>query len=157
SMTEIGDAMAHMNSAFKTMREVGKTMQEFAPALDDASQNINTTLTETMAQIGQISPTMSIDVNTLNAEELVEEARRYAEDQAQKMKDDLKVMPARFEETIHDDDDLERTPILATGDDELDEGPEDRGFLGIVYSAPRDEKVQSEVMKYAIKHNGAVD
>ena len=33
SMTEIGDAMAHMNSAFKTMREVGKTMQEFAPAL----------------------------------------------------------------------------------------------------------------------------
>ncbi len=150
SITEIGDAMAHMNQAFKTMREVSKTMQEFAPALENASQNINTTLTETMAQMGQISPTMSIDVTTLNAEELVEEARRYAEEQAQKMKDDLQIMPSKFEQTVENPG---SAPVLATGGDEQEE----KGFLGVVYSMPREEKVQDEVLKYALSHNGAVD
>ncbi len=150
SITEMGDAMAHMNSAFKTMREVSKTMQEFAPALDSASKDINSTLTETMAQMGQISPTLSVDVTTLNAEELVEEARRYAEEQAEKMKDDLRVMPTNFEDMIADP---ELTPILASGDDV----EEEKGFLGVVYSVPREEKVQDEVMRYALNHNGAVD
>jgi hypothetical protein len=141
--------MAHMNKAFKTMKEVSRTVQGFGPALDTASQDISNTLAETMAQMGQISPTMSFDVTTQNSEDLVEEARRYAEEQAQKMKDDLGLIPGKFEETIQNS---EKTPVLATGDDE-----EEKEFIGVVYSAPREEKVQAEVLKYAVTHSGAVD
>jgi len=154
SITEIGDAMVHMNQAFKTMRDVSRTMQDFGPALETASQDISNTLTETMARMGQIAPTMSFDITTQNSEDLVEEARRYAEEQAQKMKDDLMLVPAKFEETIQDP---EKTPVLATGDDDDDDESDGKGFLGVVYSAPREEKVQAEVLKYAVNHSGAVD
>jgi hypothetical protein len=103
-----------------------------------------------MAQMGQIAPTMSVDLTSLNAEELVEEARRFAEEQKEKMQDTLRVMPDKFEETIANP---ELTPILASGDGE----EEEKGFLGVVYSVPREEKVQDEVMRYALNHGGAVD
>ena len=36
-LTEIGDAMSHMDSAFKSLKNVSKTMEGFVPALDATS------------------------------------------------------------------------------------------------------------------------
>ena len=150
SITDIGDAIAHMNSAFKVMRVVSKTIQGLVPAMDVASQEINSTLTETMAEMGQLNPTLSINVNSDTSEELIEEARKYAEEQAENAKRDLQIAPTRFEEEIARA--TAGTPLLATADD-----VEENSILGVVISSPGGSKVEEEVFKYAQANNGAVN
>ncbi len=151
SITEIGDAMLHMDTAFKSLKQVSREMQGVIPALDAASTGINSTLVETMAQMGQISPNINIDIKTENSEDLVEQARRYAEEQSQRLKDSLNVVPSKFEEQIIATED-EHTPLLATGDEE-----EETLVLGTLYSTPKDEKIDTEVLRYAASHEGAMD
>jgi division protein CdvB (Snf7/Vps24/ESCRT-III family) len=151
SITEIGDAMLHMDIAFRSLKQVSKEMQGVIPALDAASTGINSTLVETMAQMGHISPNINIDIKTEDSEDLVEQARRYAEEQSSRLKDSLNMMPGKFEEQILRTAD-DHTPLLATGDDE-----EESIALGTLYSAPKDEKVEFEVLRYAATHEGALD
>jgi division protein CdvB (Snf7/Vps24/ESCRT-III family) len=153
SITEIGDAMLHMDTAFRSLKQISKEMQGVIPALDAASTNINSTLVETMAQMGQISPSINIDIKTEDSEDLVEQAKRYAEERSARLRDSLNMMPGKFEEQIlRTADDDGHTPLLATGDDE-----EESFVLGTLYSAPKDEKVDSEVLRYAATHEGALD
>jgi division protein CdvB (Snf7/Vps24/ESCRT-III family) len=152
SITELGDAMLHMDTAFRSLKHVSKEMQGVIPALDAASTDINSTLVETMAQMGQISPSINIDIRAENSEDLVEQAKRYAEEQSGRLRDSLNMMPGKFDEqilrTAH-----ERTPLLTTGDDEEEESI----VLGTIYSSPKDSKVEHEVLRYAATHEGALD
>ena len=127
-------------------------MQGVIPALDAASTDINSTLVETMAQMGQISPSINIDIKTENSEDLVEQAKRFAEEQSARLRDSLNMMPGKFEEQILRTAD-ERTP--APGDGRRGRGGE--LVLGTLYSAPKDEKVEYEVLRYAATHEGAMD
>jgi hypothetical protein len=102
--------------------------------------------------MGQISPNINIDIKTDDSEDLVEQAKRYAEEQSSRLRDSLNMMPSKFEEQVHKDVD-EHTPLLATGDDEDEEGT----ILGTLYSAPKDERVEFEVLNYAATHEGALD
>ncbi len=151
SISEIGDAMLHMDTAFRSLKQISKEMQGVIPALDAASTDINSTLVETMAQMGQISPNINIDIKTENSEDLVEQAKRYAEEQSQRLKDSLNMMPGRFEEQILRTAE-DHTPLLATGDEE-----DENVVLGTIYSAPKDAKVEYEVLSYAATHEGALD
>ena len=151
SITEIGDAMVHMGAAFRSLKSVSKTMEGFVPALDATSSSINDTLTETMAQMGQLSPTINVDVHNENAEQLVEQARKFAEEQSERLRQSLHVIPSRFEQEIHSTDD--HVPLLATGED----GDEESPILGTVFSSPDSAKVEGEVLRYASTHNGVVD
>jgi division protein CdvB (Snf7/Vps24/ESCRT-III family) len=152
SITEIGDAMLHMDTAFRSIKHVSKEMQGVIPALDAASTDINSTLVETMAQMGQISPSINIDIRTENSEDLVEQAKRFAEEQSGRLRDSLNMMPGKFDEQILRTAD-ERTPLLTTGDDDEEESI----VLGTIYSAPKDAKVEHEVLRYAATHEGALD
>lgn len=151
SITEIGDAMVHMGAAFKSLKSVSKTMEGFVPALDATSSSINNTLTETMAQMGQLSPTINVDINNENAEQLVEQARKFAEEQSEKLRQSLNVMPNRFEQEIHESED--HIPLLAAGED----GEEENPILGTIFLSADDNKVEDEVLRYAAAHNGVVD
>jgi len=151
SITEIGDAMLHMDTAFRSLKQISKEMQGVIPALDAASTDINSTLVETMAQMGQISPNINIDIRTENSEDLVEQARKFAEEQSARMRDSLNVMPGKFEEEVLRTAE-DHTPLLATGDEE-----EENTVLGTIYSSPSDEKVDYEVLRYATTHEGAMD
>jgi division protein CdvB (Snf7/Vps24/ESCRT-III family) len=150
SITEIGDAMLHMDTAFRSLKQISKEMRGVIPALDAASTDINSTFVETMAQMGQISPNINIDIKTENTEDLVEQAKRYAEEQSARLKDSLNMMPGKFEEEIFQTS-ADDTPLLATGDEE------ENVVLGTIYSAPKDEKVEYEVLRYAATHEGALD
>jgi division protein CdvB (Snf7/Vps24/ESCRT-III family) len=152
SITEIGDAMLHMDTAFRSLKHVSKEMQGVIPALDAASTDISSTLVETMAQMGQISPSINIDLKTENSEDLVEQAKRYAEEQSAHLRDSLNMMPGKFDEQILRTAD-DHVPLLATGDEDEEESI----VLGTIYSVPKDEKVEHEVLKYATTHEGALD
>jgi len=151
SITEIGDAMLHMDTAFRSLKQISKEMEGVLPALDAASSDINSTLIETMAQMGQISPNINIDIKTENSEDLVEQAKKYAEEQSARLRDSFNMVPGKFEEQILRSAD-DHVPLLATGDEE-----EETIVLGTIYSAPKDEKVDFEVLRYASTHEGALD
>ena len=78
SIIEVGDVMTHMSAAFRVLRKVNKTVQGMVPSLDQASDEINNALTETMAEMGHVSPSISLNINTESGEELVEQARKLA-------------------------------------------------------------------------------
>jgi len=151
SMTEIGDAMLHMDTAFRSLKQISRTMQGVMPALDAASSDITNTFAETMAQMGQLSPNMRIDVRTEGSDDLVEQAKRYAEEQSERTMARLNVVPDKLEEEILRTRE-DRTPLLAAGDED-----DESLVLGTIYSAPKDEKLEEEVMRYAAAHDGALD
>jgi division protein CdvB (Snf7/Vps24/ESCRT-III family) len=153
SIMEVGDVMSHLTTAFKSLKMVSKEMETFGPQLDATSSSINSTLAETMAHMGQISPSLNIDIRTENAEELVEAARKFAQEQGQKLNEGLKNVPIVFEgqvgEAVED-----RLSILTTGDDyEEEESP----ILGTIFKPSSDPRIEQELLKYAAAHDGVVD
>jgi len=150
SINDVGEVMAHMSTAFQVLRKVSKTVQGLVPALDQASEEINDTLTETMAEMGNVTPSISLNLKTDSGEELVEEARRFAEERADEMKRGLNVSPGTFQE--QKEGPSQKIPLFATGG-EVDERP----FLGVLYSSVREAGAEDEVLKYASTHDGPVD
>ncbi len=151
SINDIGDVISHMSTAFKVLRRVSKTVQGLVPALDQASEEINTTLTETMAEIGNVTPSISLNLQTESGEELVEQARKYAEEQAEETQRNLRVTP---EAIMRQTENLSQgVPLLATGE----EDGEKKQFLGVLYASTREDGTEDQVLKYASAHGGAVD
>jgi len=150
SIVDVGDVMAHMSMAFKVLRRVNRTVQGLVPSLDQASSEISNTLTETMAEMGNVSPTISLNIQTESGEELVEQAKRLAEQRAEEMKQNLGMPQLRVESLA---DDLERrVALLESGDDS-----EDSPHLGLLYTPAEDPQAEAQVLQYAAIHNGSVD
>jgi len=142
--------MFHMSMAFKVLRKVNKTVQGLVPSLDQASSDINSALTETMAGMENISPSISLNIQTETGVELVEQARKLAEERAEEMKLSLGASPMHLQ--LRGYDQSSRVPLLATGEDD-DESP----ILGTVYKPRPVEETEEQVLQYAAIHNGNVD
>ncbi len=151
SILDVGDVMFHMSMAFKVLRKVNKTVQGLVPSLDQASSDINSALTETMAGMENISPSISLNIQTETGEELVEQARKLAEQRADEMKRSLGVSPIQMR--LGGYEEAPRVPILATGEDDDDES----SILGTVYKPRPAEETEEQVLQYAAIHNGNVD
>ena len=151
SISEVGDVMSHMSSAFKVLRKVNKTVQGIVPSLDQASDDINNTLTETMAEMGRVTPSINLNIRTESGEELIEEARRLAEQRAEEMKVSLGVSAFEMQRAV--DQSENRVPILATGDD----SEEEPTMLGTIYRPQPVDNSEERVLQYAAIHNGNVD
>lgn len=151
SIVDVGDVMSHMSMAFKVLRKVNKTVQGLVPSLDQASDEINTALTETMAEMGNVSPSISLNIQTESGEELVEQARKLAEERAEEMKRTLVVSPRQIQREAEEMD--RKVPLLATGEEDDDE----IAMLGTLYRAPQAEDAEEQVLQYAAIHDGNVD
>lgn len=150
SIVDVGDVMSHMTTAFRVLRKVNKTVQGLVPSLDQASDEISSALTETMAEMGNVSPTIHLDIPTESGEELVEQARKLAEERAEEMKRNLTLSPRQIQQEA---DELDRgVPLLATGDED-----EEAATLGTLYRSRPEEDVEEQVLQYAAIHNGNVD
>jgi len=151
SIVDVGEVMSHLGMAFKVLRKVNKTVQGLVPSLDQASDEINTALTETMAEMGNVSPSISLNIQTESGEELVEQARKLAEERAEEMKRTIVVSPRQIQQN---GEELERrVPLLATGEEE----DEELMALGTLYRAQPGEEAEEQVLQYAAIHNGSVD
>lgn len=151
SILDVGDVMTHMSMAFKVLRKVNKTVQGLVPSLDQASDEINNALTETMAEMGHVSPSISLNIQTENGEELVEQARKLAEERAEEMKRSLTLSPVQIQREAEEMD--RRVPLLATGE----EGDDEVSILGTIYKPQPAEQAEEQVLQYAAIHNGNVD
>lgn len=149
SIMDVGDVMSHMSMAFKVLRKVNKSVQGLVPSIDQASDEINNTLTETMAEMGHVSPSISLNIQTESGEELVEQARKLAEERAEEMKRSLVVSPLHIQRAMEP---APRVPLLATGEED-----EESSILGTVYKPRPVEETEEQVLQYAAIHNGNVD
>jgi len=150
SILDVGDVMFHMSMAFSVLRKVNKTVQGLVPSLDQASSDISNALTETMAGMENISPSISLNIKTETGEELVEEARKLAEDRAEEMKRSLGAAPLHLQ--LRGYEQSSRVPLLATGEDD-----DESAILGTVYKPRPVEETEEQVLQYAAIHNGNVD
>ena len=151
SILDVGDVMFHMSMAFKVLRKVNKTVQGLVPSLDQASSDINNALSETMAGMENISPSISLNIKTETGEELVEQARKLAEERAEEMKRSIDVSPLHLQ--LRGYEQSSRVPLLATGEDD----DEDPAILGTVYKPRPVHETEEQVLQYAAIHNGNVD
>ncbi len=152
SIVDVGDVMSHLGTAFKVLRKVNKTVTELVPSLDQASDEISSALTQTMAEMGNVSPSISLNIQTESGEELVEQARRLAEERAEEMKRSIVVSPRQIEQ--NGEELQERIPMLATGEEGEDE---ESAALGTLYRSHDGEDAEEQVLKYAAIHDGNVD
>ncbi len=151
SIVDVGDVMLHLSLAFKALRRVNKTVQGLVPSLDQASSEITNTLTETMAQMSNVSPNLSLNVSTESGEELVEQARRFAEQQAEDMKRTFEVSPQQIQQSAEP---LRRRVALLEGGEEDEE---DETALGVLFTETKPQEVEENVLRYAVIHDGNVD
>lgn len=151
SIVDVGDVMSHMNMAFKVLRKVSKTVQGLVPALDQASTDINNTLTETMAEMGNVAPSINLNIQTDSGAELVEQARKLAEQRAAEMKRTMAAAPDRLQTPAER---LDSWVALPEGfDDE-----EANAILGVLYGPkPQPQEAEEQVLQYAAIHDGSVD
>ena len=150
SILDVGDVMYHMSMAFKVLRKVNKTVQGLVPSLDQASSDINNALTETMAGMENISPAISLNIQTETGEELVEQARELAEQRAEEMKRSLGASPMRLQ--LRGYEQTSKVPLLAEGEDD-----EESPILGTIYKPRPVQETEEQVLQYAAIHNGNVD
>ena len=151
SILDVGDVMFHMSMAFKVLRKVNKTVQGLVPSLDQASSDINSALSETMAGMENLSPSISLNIQTESGEELVEQARKLAEERAEEMKRSLSASPLHLH--LRGYEQGPRVPLLATGEDD----DEESAVLGTVYKPRPAQDMEEQVLQYAAIHNGSVD
>ncbi|MDE1852686.1 MAG: hypothetical protein KGI38_02935 [Thaumarchaeota archaeon] len=150
SIVDVGDVMSHMSMAFKVLRKVNKTVQGLVPSLDQASDDINNALSETMVGMGDVSPSISLNIQTGSGEEIVEQAKKLAEERAEEMKRTLMVSPRVIKREAPEI--VERIPLLAAGEDD-----EAEAILGTLYAPKPAEEAEEQVLQYAAIHNGNVD
>lgn len=151
SIVDVGDVMSHMSQAFKVLHKVNKTVQGLAPSLDQASTDINNALAETMTGMSNISPAIQLNVQEGTGEEIVEQARKLAEDRAEELKRTLRVSPKLIQREAPEFQ--QRIPMLATGDGEDDEFQ----MLGTLYRPAAADEAEERVLRYAAVHDGNVD
>jgi len=151
SILDVGDVMSHLGMAFKVLRRVNKTVQGLVPSLDEASDEINTALSETLAEMGNLSPTISLNIQTESGEELIEQARKLAEERAEEMKRSMVVSPRQIQR--NGEEMARRVPLLATGEEE----DEELAVLGTLYRSSPREEAEEQVLQYAAIRNGSID
>jgi len=152
SISDVGDVMSHLGIAFKVLRRVNKTVQGLVPSLDQASDEINAALSETMAEMGNLSPSVSLNIQSESREELIEQARKLAEERAEEMKRSMVVSPRQIRK--NGEELARRVPLLAAGEDDESE---EVAALGTLYHSPPKEDAEEQVLQYAAIHNGNVD
>ena len=150
SISYVGDVLYHMSKAFKVVKKVNKTVQGLVPTLDQASVDINNTLNETMSQMGEFSPSINLNIRTESGEELVEQARRLAEERAEEMKLSLNVSPLKIPRQGQVPP--ARVALLEGGGED-----EEEKILGTLYKPKPQDESEEQVLQYANIHNGNVN
>lgn len=147
SMRDVGDAIFQMSTAMEEVGKVNKSVSDIIPSFNGATEQINSTLSETMTDLGQVSPGISINLENDSSGDIIEAAMRYADEKISELKEDRAALPKTRDGHLIDQ--VKKVALLTTGDDE---DPESE-FEPIVLSVPRKEAIESKVENY-YKMNG---
>ena len=150
SIKDIGDVINHMTSAFNTARKIGKNASQLVPALENISEEVNSTMNETLTQLGNISPSLTIDTRTSSGADIIEKAKKYAGQQLS----DLPELPPILDSTRGKSllDKVENVAVLAAGG-EIGSSPS----LSVQTSTRRQTEVEKRVLDYSLRAKGGMN
>jgi division protein CdvB (Snf7/Vps24/ESCRT-III family) len=140
SIRDVGDLTQHMRSAFAAIKKIGKTVSGLMPALENATNEVNNTLVETMAELSNISPTITLNLNEEDPEEVVGKALQLAEEKV----NELGEIPSLLLSAEGDNlvEKAVKIPIPAGG------APDGEEFGPLVLSTPRPRGEEVAEMVY---------
>ena len=148
SIRDVGDVYSNMNDAFKIMRGVNKSVSGVVPSLENATEEVNTTLSETLADLGNLSSSVSLDVNHEGGKELFEKAKLFAEEKALELNEGIpsSVLSANGDSLFEK---AKQVAMLANG-----EVSDEKDFQVTMLSQPdRKKTVDEKVYKYIMNKN----
>jgi len=139
SMRDVGDAIFQMSSAMQEVGKANKSVSEIIPSFHGVTDEINMTFTETMADLGQVSPNIAINLENDSASEIIEAAQRFAEEKVSELKVDVGLVPKAKEHRLMDS--MKKVALAATNNEEGE-------FKPILLSRPRSDAVEERVEEY---------
>ncbi|HYB04511.1 MAG TPA: hypothetical protein VED17_08615, partial [Nitrososphaerales archaeon] len=126
TIRDVGDIMYVLNNAFKAVKKIEKQISEISPGLEDSAEELNQALARILADLGVITPDISIGVND-SPSQIFEKAQKLISERTS----ELSELPKSIENIGQPDEDLsvferaKRVAVLATEDDSEGEGFED--------------------------------
>ena len=148
SIRDVGDVYSNMNDAFKIMRGVNKSVSGVVPSLENATEEVNTTLSETLADLGNLSSSVSLDVTHEGGKELFEKAKLFAEEKVLELNEGIpsSVLSANGDSLFEK---AKQVAMLANG-----EISDEKDFQVTMLSQPERKKtVDEKVYKYIMNKN----
>tara|TARA_B100001964_G_C14214170_1_gene591890 strand:- start:1279 stop:1974 length:696 start_codon:yes stop_codon:yes gene_type:complete len=148
SIRDVGDVYSNMNDAFKIMRGVNKSVSGVVPSLENATEEVNTTLSETLADLGNLSSSVSLDVTHEGGKELFEKAKLFAEEKVLELNEGIpsSVLSANGDSLFEK---AKQVAMLANG-----EISDEKDFQVTMLSQPERKKtVDEKVYKYIVNKN----
>ena len=139
SMRDVGDAIFQMSSAMQEVGKANKSVSEIIPSFHGVTDEINMTFTETMADLGQVSPNIAINLENDSTSEIIEAAQRFAEEKVSELKVDVGLVPKAKEHRLMDS--MKKVALAATNNEEGE-------FKPILLSRPRSDAVEERVEQY---------
>ncbi len=117
SIKDVGEAVNHVTSASKILKNIGKDLSGLGPALEHATQDVSSVLGETLTELGNVAPSLRVDIETQSVEELLSEAKIYAEQKAVELKNVLSSEPdSAYTQKVLSQ--ARRVALLASGEEE---------------------------------------
>lgn len=148
SIRDVGDVFENMNNSFDIMRGINKSVSGVVPSLENATEEVNNTLTETLANLGNLSPSISLDLKHEDGHELFEKAKRFAEEKAMETHD---VLPTSLLDAKGDTllEKASKIALLANG-----EPADENEFKVTMLSQPKkDNPLDNKVYNYIMNKN----
>jgi len=124
TLRDVGDVMYVVTNAFKAVKRIGKSISEVAPNLEAAAAEINNSFTDILAQLGILTPNISIGLSD-SPQEIFEKAQQLISERTS----ELAELPKSIEQSQSSSESslLERTKriaMLASGDEEGEDAEE---------------------------------
>jgi len=145
SMRDVGDAIFQMSSAMQEVGKANKSVSDIIPSFHGVTDEINTTFTETMMGLGQVSPNIAINLENDSTSDIIEAAQRFAEEKVSELKVDIGLVPKAKEHRLMDS--MKKVALAATDNAEEE-------FKPILLSRPRSDAVEERVEQYYRNNSG---
>lgn len=149
SMRDVGDAILQMSSAMEEVGKVNRSVSDIIPSFNGAAEEINSTLTTTMSELGNVSPNININLENDSSTDIIDAAKRYAEEKVSELKDGIDLIPKAREGHLMDQ--MKKVALVTTGEDEDSSGIQ---FKPTLLSRPKSDMVEDKVETYYRANGG---
>jgi division protein CdvB (Snf7/Vps24/ESCRT-III family) len=133
TIRDVGDIMAVLSNAFKSVRKVGKSVSEIAPNMEQAAAEINGSFSNILADLKVVSPNVNLSL-TDSPNEIFEKAQKLIGDRTL----ELENLPRNLTESMSQGASIfersKKIALLATEGDEGDDGEDSDQFKPELYS-----------------------
>lgn len=151
SIRDVGDVFVNVNESFKIIKSISKSVSGVVPALENATDEVNKSLSETLAGLGNLSPSISLDIKNESEQDIFEKAKLFSEEKTMELNDDI---PQSIASASGDSmfEKVERIALLATADDDDSSEP---GFKPVLLGKPKgNAAAEDKIFNYIDRRSG---